>query len=81
MNRQNIKLDSALGLTIPESMANQTGIKPNSEVLLRKVGKTIVISSPTSENALDKLLSQVTEENRHGETDTGHHRPSVAAPP
>ena len=75
MNIQNIKVDGALRLTIPESMANETGIKSNSEVLLRRVGRTILISDPNSKGTLEELLNQVTEENRHGETDTGHHRP------
>ena len=68
---QSAKVDSALGLTIPENLAKEIGVNPNSEVLLRRIGSTIVIYAPDKKITLDELLSQVTEENRHGETDTG----------
>ena len=68
---QSAKVDSTLCLTIPENLAKEIGVNPNSEVLLRRIGSTIVISAPDKKTTLDELLSQVTEENRHGETDTG----------
>ena len=71
MNIQSAKVDSTLGLTIPENFAKEIGVNPNSEVLIRRIGNTIVISAPHKKSTLDELLSQVTEENRHGETDTG----------
>ena len=68
------QVDSDLGFTIPASLAKETGITPNSKVLVRRMGTAIVISVPREPSALDDLLSQVTDANLHGETDTG---PSV----
>ena len=65
------QVDSALGLTLPESLAKEIGIGPNSQVLVRRMGTAIVISVPHAISPLDALLSQVNDDNVHGETDTG----------
>ena len=68
------KVDSDLGLTIPDDFARELGISPNSEVWIRRMGASIVISVPREPSALDELLSRVNETNLHGETDTGSPR-------
>ena len=68
------RVDGTLGFTIPADFAKEIGLNPNSEVLVRRMGASIVISVPRAPSALDELLSQVTPANMHGETDTG---PSV----
>ena len=68
------QVDDKLGLTIPDILAKEIGINPNSEVWVRKMGAAIVISVPREPTALEDLLSQVNETNLHGEIDTG---PSV----
>ena len=62
------KVDSELGLTIPDDFARELGISPNSEVWIRRMGTAIVISVPRETSTLDALLSQVNETNLHGET-------------
>lgn len=65
------QVSSTLGLTIPDDIAKEIGISPNSEVWVRRMGTAIVISVRREPSALDELLSQVNETNLHGETDTG----------
>ena len=71
MSVMTTKVDGDLGLTIPDDLARELGISPNSEVWIRRMGTAIVISVPRETSALDELLSQVNETNLHGETDTG----------
>ena len=62
------QVNGALGLTIPDNFAEETGIKPSSEVSIRRMGKTIVISVPREHSSLEDLLSQINETNFHSET-------------
>ncbi|MYF17852.1 MAG: AbrB/MazE/SpoVT family DNA-binding domain-containing protein, partial [Gemmatimonadetes bacterium] len=66
------KWGNSLALRIPEPLAIQIGLEPNSPVKLSLRGKELVIEPiKTSKLKLDDLLSQVTEHNLHGEIDTG----------
>ncbi|MXZ10857.1 MAG: AbrB/MazE/SpoVT family DNA-binding domain-containing protein [Gemmatimonadetes bacterium] len=66
------KWGNSLALRIPEPLAIQIGLEPNSPVKLSLRGKELVIEPiKTSKLKLDDLLSQVTEHNLHGEVDTG----------
>ncbi len=61
-----------LALRIPQSLASQIGIEPNSPVELSLRGAELVIAPVIAPSLkLDDLLAQVTEENLHGEVDTG----------
>jgi antitoxin MazE len=59
-----------LVLRIPEQLAESTGLGKDEEVEIRAVGATLVVWSG-SRPSLEDLLEQVTEENLHGEWETG----------
>ena len=66
------KWGNSLALRIPKLLAIQIGLEPNSPVKLSLRGKELVIEPvKPSKLKLDDLLSQVTEQNLHGEVDTG----------
>ena len=66
------KWGDSLALRIPQSLAAQIGIEPNSPVELSLRGAELVIAPVNTPGLkLDDLLAQVTEDNLHGEVDTG----------
>ena len=63
---------NSLALRIPKSFAVEARLEQDTMVELSLVGGTLVVHPvPTSGVTLEQLLAQVTEENRHGEVDTG----------
>ena len=69
------KWGNSLAVRIPQSVASQVGLSLNSAVELTPRGEKLVISvleRPVAE--LDALLAGVTDDNLHGEVETG---PSV----
>ena len=66
------KLDGSLTVRIPRDFASELGLGPDSQVDLTILGTSIIIC-PTRQPRvqLDDLLAGVTEDNRHGETETG----------
>lgn len=69
------KWGNSLALRIPQSVAAQVGMTLNAAVELTPRGEQLVISvleRPATE--LDGLLARVTDDNLHGEVETG---PSV----
>ena len=66
------KWGNSLGLRIPKSIAEQTGVKEGSAVELNVEDERLVIT-PVKVEAyrLADLLERVTDENLHGEIDTG----------
>ena len=69
------KWGNSLALRIPQSVAARVGITLNAEVELTPRGDQLVVSllrRPVTE--LEELLASVTEDNLHGEVETG---PSV----
>ena len=66
------KWGNSLGLRIPKSFAVEIGITENTPVDLLLVDGTLVVS-PLIQTpyVLDELLSQITDENMHGEVETG----------
>ena len=69
------KWSNSLALRIPRSIAARVGITLNAAVELTPQGEQLVVSvleRPATE--LDDLLALVTEDNVHGEVETG---PSV----
>ena len=69
------KWGNSLAVRIPQSVASQVGLGLNSAVELTPRGEKLVISvleRPVAE--LDALLAGVTDDNLHGEVETG---PSV----
>ena len=69
------KWGNSLALRIPQSVAASMGITLNAAVELTPRGEQLVVSVLNRSPAeLDDLLSRVTEDNLHGEVETG---PSV----
>ncbi|MDE3259992.1 MAG: AbrB/MazE/SpoVT family DNA-binding domain-containing protein [Gemmatimonadota bacterium] len=66
------KWGNDLVLRIPEPLATQIGLEPDSQVELSLRGSKLVIEpESTSDLKLDDLLAGVTRDNVHGEVDTG----------
>lgn len=66
------KLDDDLTVRIPRDFASELGLGPDSLVDVSILGDSIIICrTRTPRMRLDDLLAAVTEENRHGENDTG----------
>lgn len=69
------KWGNSLAVRIPQSVASQVGLSLNTAVELTPRGEKLVISlleRPVAD--LDALLARVTDDNLHGEVETG---PSV----
>ncbi len=61
-----------LAIQIPQSLASQVGLEVDAEVeLTAGEGQLVVTLSKRAKSRLDILLEGVTEENLHGEVDTG----------
>ena len=71
--RAKIKIwGNSLALRIPKHLADETGLKPNSQVDVR-VEKGTLIVEPVAKPVyqLNDLLAQITPDNLHSEIDTG----------
>ena len=65
------KWGNSLALRIPQPLARQIALKPDSPVRLTLRGSNLMISPIGRPRVrLDDLLARVTESNRHGEVDT-----------
>jgi antitoxin MazE len=66
------KWGNSLALRIPAPLAAEVGLADNSPVELSLAdGKLVVSLLVQAEYDLQHLLAQITEENLHGEVDTG----------
>ena len=66
------KWGESLALRIPESLADQLGLKPDSPVTVSRRGTELIVTPLNEERlTLEDLLAEVTEDNLHGEVDTG----------
>ncbi|NNM04686.1 MAG: AbrB/MazE/SpoVT family DNA-binding domain-containing protein [Gemmatimonadetes bacterium] len=66
------KWGNSLALRIPAAFARQTGVASGSEVELTLDGNQLIITPvPAASYSLADLLGSVTDENLHGEVDTG----------
>lgn len=72
MRKKVNKWGNSLGLRIPKLVAAEVGLEEDSLVNITIVNGAIVIS-PARETPLEleAMLDQVTEENLHGEVNTG----------
>ena len=72
MRKKVNKWGNSLGLRIPKLVAAEVGLEENSLVNLTIVNGSIVISPERKTPLeLEAMLKQVTEENLHGEVNTG----------
>ena len=60
-----------MNLKIPQNIAAELGLEPDSEVSVTILGSSILVRHARQPNLLDTLLEQVNEDNLHGETPTG----------
>ena len=66
------KWGNSLALRIPKPFAEEAGLEPDSVVdITVKDGALLITPTPKRKRQLQELLSGITEENRHGETDWG----------
>jgi antitoxin MazE len=66
------KWGNSLALRIPKSFAADVGLDDNSVVELTvRDGMLVVVPAPRQPYTLDQLLAAVTDDNLHGEIDTG----------
>jgi len=69
------KWGNSLALRIPGAFANEIGLKNETSVELKQVeGKLIITPLAEPDITLDELLAFITEENVHGEVETGYAR-------
>ena len=66
-----VKWGNSLGLRIPQSIAEQIKLSEGSQVVLEVIDGNLVIRPKRTKYSLDALLEDITQENLHGETDTG----------
>jgi antitoxin MazE len=66
------KWGNSLALRIPRPFADEVKLHENSAVdVTVRAGKLVVVPIEESELTLDALVEQITEHNRHDETETG----------
>lgn len=65
------KWGNSLAIRIPKVIAEELRIANNAKVDLHTEKGTLVVKSVEMVYNLDSLLEKVTDENLHGETDTG----------
>lgn len=66
------KWGNSLALRIPKAFAEEVQLTENGPVdVTVRNGKLIVVPLAEAEYALEELISRITPENRHGETETG----------
>lgn len=66
------KWGNSLALRIPKTLANEVGLDNGSAVALTlEEGRIVVTPATPPPFTLEDLLARVTDENRHGEIDTG----------
>jgi antitoxin MazE len=66
------KWGNSLALRIPKAFAEEAGLSEDAAVELSLDGRKIVVSALDEESlTLKELLQKVTDENLHGEWDTG----------
>jgi antitoxin MazE len=65
------KWGNSLALRIPKSLAEDSGVDTGSVVDLRVVRGKLVATPVRDKYELDKLLSDISKTNLHGEVDSG----------
>lgn len=71
MTTQLARWGNSLAIRIPKPLAAQLNLREETEVTLSVTDGKIVITPAQNKYALESLLEGITEENLHGETDTG----------
>ncbi len=66
-----MKWGNSLGLRIPQAMAREAAIGYGSELELSLEDKALVLRPVPASGQLAELLDAITDENLHGEEDSG----------
>jgi antitoxin MazE len=66
------KWGNSLGVLIPRSVAQKANLEEGTPVTVEVHEGKVVLEAAVSRYQLDDLLAEVTQKNRHAETDTGH---------
>ena len=66
------KWGNSLAVRIPKTFADEVGLTNDSavEITIRN-GEIVITPKPAQQYQLDDLLSQITDDNLHGEVDMG----------
>lgn len=62
---------NSLAVRIPKVVAQELGIGEDTAVELDRVDDALVIRVASNELSLEQLLASITDDNLHGEVDTG----------
>ena len=65
------KVDGTLAVCLPAAFAEESGFLENCEVDVSVVRGRLVIRGNGTKPSLEELLSRITDDNVHPETDTG----------
>jgi antitoxin MazE len=73
MSVQLAKWGNALGVRIPAFLAKKAGLKPGDSVDVELLETGEIVLKPVSKRklSLEERLANITNDNRHGETDWG----------
>ena len=71
MTTQVGKWGNSLAVRIPGAFAKELELNEGAEIEITRVGDGILLRAARHEYTLDELLSRITPENIHGETDWG----------
>ena len=71
MKTQIGKWGNSLAVRIPGAYAKELGLQDGMELDISLTSDGVVLRTPKQEYSLDELVSGITEENRHPETDWG----------
>jgi len=70
---QVVKWGNSLAVRIPKGVADEARMKEGDAVVIRAARGRIELRSAEKIPTLEKLVAQITPDNRHSETDWGRH--------
>jgi antitoxin MazE len=65
------KWGNSLAVRIPKAVADEAGVREDDELDIEVVAQVIRLKPRRRELTLEQLVSEITPENLHGETDFG----------
>jgi antitoxin MazE len=71
MHTQVGKWGNSLAVRLPGAYVKDLGLREGTELDVSVVDGGLLLRLPKKEYTLEELVAQITEENRHGETDWG----------
>lgn len=71
MRTQVSKWGNSLGVRIPKAYAEEVGLCEGAAVEVKLSGRKLILTPARPEYELEELVTGITPQNRHGETDWG----------